>query len=162
MRCGKRYPDKRIGIQTITAIFLSLLWLQSAQAQVANTCNGRPITRLNIDRRHACVWYSGTAGAIYRFANAAPGIDVRIRLDAFNNGATLNTFDDNATNADNFQPTIGGSNARSIDYTMFIYDAGTTTLRPLDFAMSVIDVDVPVASSASLINSVRQDWLHIA
>jgi uncharacterized repeat protein (TIGR01451 family) len=117
----------------------------TAQAQVT-TCNGRAITAL--DFRNPTL-ISGTAlsvGAIYRFANVAPGIDARVRIDALNNGASLTTIDNDAGLIGNFQPELGGSNARSADFTFTFVVAGTTTPTAFDFASSGVDIDGDSAS----------------
>ena len=124
---------------------LALFPATPAQAQVT-TCHGRAITALDL-RNPTLV--SGTAlsvGAVYRFANAAPGIDVRIRIDALNNGATLAIFDQDTGLIGNFQPELGGANARSIDFTITFVVADTTTPIALDVAASGIDIDGDSAS----------------
>lgn len=113
----------------------------AAQAQVANSCQGRPITPINLQ---GPVLVSGTAlsvGAVYRYANAAPGIDVRVRIDALVNGATLATIDNDTGLAGNFQPELNGTNARSAEFTFTFVAAGTTTPTSFDFVTSAIDVD---------------------
>lgn len=110
-------------------------------AQVGSTCNGRPATAFNLQ---APVLVSGTAlsvGAVYRYANASPGIDVRVRIDALNNGATLTIFDNDTSLIGNFQPELGGADARSADFTFSFVVAGTTTPVAIDFVTSAIDVD---------------------
>ena len=86
---------------------------------------------------------SGTAlsvGAIYRFANVAPGIDGRVQIIALN-GATLATIDNDSGLIGNFQPELVGANARSVDFNITLVVAGTTTPIALDFASSGIDID---------------------
>ncbi len=110
-----------------------------AQAQVTS-CYGRAITVLDM---RAPTLVSGTAlqaGAVYRFANAAPGIDVRVRIDALN-GATLATIDNDTGLIGNFQPELAGANARSVDFTLSLVVAGTTTPIALDVAASGVDID---------------------
>jgi uncharacterized repeat protein (TIGR01451 family) len=116
-------------------------WMPTAHAQVGTSCNGRPTSPLDL---RAPILVSGTArsvGAIYRFANAAPNVDVRVRIDALNNGATLVTFDNDTGLIGNFQPELGGSNARSADFTFTFVQAGTTTPVVIDVVASAIDVD---------------------
>ncbi len=113
----------------------------SAQAQVGSSCQGRPITPLTLQ---APVLVSGTAlsvGAVYRYANASPGVDVRVRIDALNNGATLTTIDNDTGLIGNFQPELAGTNARSAEFTFTFVVAGTTTPYAFDFVTSAIDVD---------------------
>jgi uncharacterized repeat protein (TIGR01451 family) len=123
------------------AIAVFAVLAPSAQAQVGNSCNGRPATPLNLQ---GAVLVSGTAlsvGAVYRYANAAPGIDVRVTIDALNNGATLATIDNDTGLVGNFQPELAGANARSVDFTFTFVIAGTTTPIAFDFVTSAIDVD---------------------
>lgn len=117
-----------------------------AYAQVVTTCQGRPITPLTLQ---APTLVSGTAlsvGAVYRYANAAAGIDVRVRIDALNDGATLTTIDNDGSLPGNFQPELGGANARSVDFTFSFVVAGTTTPFAFDIVASAIDVDGDSAS----------------
>ncbi len=117
------------------------LSIHSAQAQVGNSCQGRPITPLTLQ---SPVLLSGTAltvGAVYAYPNASPGVDVRVRIDAINNGASLTTIDNDTGLVGNFQPELGGSNARSVDFTFSFLVAGTTTPYAFDIVASAIDVD---------------------
>jgi uncharacterized repeat protein (TIGR01451 family) len=112
-----------------------------AKAQVATSCQGRPATPLNLS---APVRISGTAlgvGAVYLYANAAPGIDVRVTILALNNGATLPTFDNDTGLVGNFQPELSGTDARSADFRFDFFVAGTLTPLTFDFVASAIDVD---------------------
>lgn len=110
-----------------------------AHAQ-ATTCQNRQTTVL--DTRNA-VLVSGTAlavGSVYRFANAASGIDVLVRVDALTN-TTLGTIDNDAGLVGNFQPELVGSGARSADFTITFVRAGTSTPVALDVTASGIDID---------------------
>lgn len=113
----------------------------TAQAQVGTSCNGRPALPLTLQ---APTLVSGTAlsvGAVYRYANVSPGIDLRVSIDALNGGATIVIFDNDTGLIGNFQPELGGTNARSADFTFTFVNAGTTTPIAFDFAASAIDVD---------------------
>ncbi len=117
------------------------LFAQPAQAQVGSSCNGRPINPLSLQ---APQLVSGTAlsvGAVYRYANATPGVDVRVTILALNNGATLATMDNDTGLVGNFQPELGGSDARSADFQFNFVVAGTTTPFAMDITASAIDVD---------------------
>jgi uncharacterized repeat protein (TIGR01451 family) len=119
-------------------------WASAAQSQIT-TCYGRAITVL--DFRNP-VLVSGTAlsvGAIYRFPNVAPGMDARVRIDALN-GSTLAIIDRDTGLIGNFQPELGGNDARSADFTITFVVAGTTTPTALDVAASGVDVDGDSAS----------------
>lgn len=125
----------------LLAALLCLLFAQTAQAQVANSCNGRPINPFALQNP---VLISGTAlqvGAVYLYSNASPGIDIRVRIDAFAGGASLISIDNNAGLSGNFQPELGGVNARRADFTFSFFAAGTTTPIAIDFAASAVDVD---------------------
>ena len=128
------------------ALLACAAFAQPAQAQIANTCQNRPITPLNFQ---GAVLLSGTAlsvGAVYQFANAGTGIDARVRIDALNNGATLATIDNDTGLVGNFQPELVGSNARSAEFTFSFFAAGTSTPYLFDFVASAIDVDGDSAS----------------
>lgn len=123
----------------IAAGLAALFSSTAAQAQVT-TCHGRAITAL--DFRNP-VLVSGTAlgiGAVYRFPNVAPGIDARVTIDAFT-GGSLTIIDRDTGLIGNFQPELGGVDARSADFTIRFVAAGTTTPVSLDFASSGVDID---------------------
>jgi uncharacterized repeat protein (TIGR01451 family) len=124
-----------------TAFLALCTFATAAKAQVGSSCNGRPATPLNLQ---SPTLVSGTAlsvGAIYRYANVSPGVDLRVRIDALNNGATIPVFDNDTGLVGNFQPELGGVDARSADFTFTFVVAGTTTPFAFDFAASAIDVD---------------------
>ncbi len=124
-----------------SALIFCAVSSQSVSAQVATSCQGRPATPLNLS---APVLISGTArsvGAVYRYSNAATGVDVRVTINALNNGATLATFDNDTGLVGNFQPELAGTNERSADFTFDFFVAGTTTPLTFDFVTSAIDVD---------------------
>ncbi len=130
-----------VRLTALLTFILCALSALPAHAQIGTTCHGRPITPLNLQ---APTLVSGTAlsvGAVYRYANAATGIDVRVRIDALNNGATLATVDNDAGLTGNFQPELNGTDARSVDFTFFFVVAGTTTPFAFDVVASAIDVD---------------------
>jgi uncharacterized repeat protein (TIGR01451 family) len=130
----------------LLATLFSMSFAWPAQAQIGSTCQGRPITPLTLQ---APVLVSGTAlevGAVYLYANASAGVDVRVRIDAMNNGATLATIDNDAGLIGNFQPELVGTDARSVEFAFNFYDAGTLTPHVIDFVTSAIDVDGDSAS----------------
>jgi hypothetical protein len=121
-----------------------MLVATSAQAQTV-VCHGRTITALDF---RAPTLISGTAlaaGAIYRFANVATGIDARVTIVSLN-GATLSTIDNDTSLIGNFQPELVGADARSVDFTILFVVAGTTTPITFDFAASGVDIDGDSAS----------------
>ena len=110
-------------------------------------CLGRPITPLGFRNPTA-----ETAGAnpnnpqlgdVFRFGNVAPGFDALVRVDAFNNGASLLNIDNGVDGiADNFQPTLAGpAGDVSVDFEITLVTTGTNTPAQLDFSGAVIDVD---------------------
>lgn len=120
--------------------FIASVALPEAVEAQTTTCHGRPITVL--DFRNP-VLISGTAltvGAVYRFSNVTTSVDARVRVDALN-GATLTTIDRDTGLVANFQPELGGANARSIDFTISFVTAGGATPVNLDIAASGIDID---------------------
>jgi uncharacterized repeat protein (TIGR01451 family) len=128
------------------ALPVAMLLATPAFAQVGSSCQGRPATPLNLQ---APILLSGTAlsvGAVYLYANAATGIDVRVRIDALSTGASLTTIDNDTGLIGNFQPELAGANARSADFTFNFYVAGTTTPYTFDFVTSAVDVDGDSAS----------------
>ncbi|MGB5725102.1 MAG: GEVED domain-containing protein [Parasphingorhabdus sp.] len=123
----------------LVVFFASVFFTEAAEAQTT-ACHGRPITVL--DFRNP-VLISGTAlsaGAVYRFPNVTTGVDARVTVVALN-GATLATIDRDTGLIGNFQPELGGANARSIDFTISFVTAGGTAPVSLDVAASGIDID---------------------
>jgi uncharacterized repeat protein (TIGR01451 family) len=128
------------GVRLLALCVAALFSSAAAQAQITS-CYGRSITALDF---RSPVLLSGTAlavGAVYRFPNVAPGIDARVRINAFTGGATLTTIDNDAGLIGNFQPELAGANARSADFTITFVVAGGTTPVSLDFASSGVDID---------------------
>ncbi|NNC73800.1 MAG: hypothetical protein HKN78_13125 [Sphingomonadaceae bacterium] len=131
----------------ILVVFGVALWAVSSPAKSqAQTiiCYDRLITTLNFNNG-SYVTGTGTGpltvNAQYRFSNVNTGIDALVRINAFNNGATLATIDNNAVLPNNFNPELGGSNARSVDFTFTFVIAGTSTPIGFDFAAGAIDID---------------------
>ena len=135
---------------TSIACLLAMAFLAGpARAQTTQVCLGRVITTLNFSTTPTLV--SGTAlsaGAVYRYSNVNTGIDALVRIAALNNGATLVTIDNNSAPAGGapdlrafFNPELGGSNARSVDFQISFVSAGTNTPLSFDFAATAIDVD---------------------
>lgn len=122
-------------------IILCIAFAQPVQAQVANSCNGRPINPLNLRNPTLITGTALQVGAVYLYPNATTGIDVRVRIDAFAGGASLVSIDNDTGLSGNFQPELGGINARRADFTFSFFVAGTTTPIALDFAASAVDVD---------------------
>ncbi len=89
--------------------------------------------------------YSGTTGmvgAVYRFPNASPGIDIHIRIDALNN-ATLDSMDLTGTGYTKaWQPQIRtNTGGGSIDWTIGFKKAGTNIDTIVCAPISAIDID---------------------
>ena len=114
--------------------------MSGGAAAQTTSCYGRQIQTFNFQ---SPVLESGTAlsvGAVYRFSNVATGIDARVTIDAITN-ASLAIMDRDTGLIANFQPELAGSDARSIDFTIRLVAAGTTTPVSADFAASGIDID---------------------
>ena len=95
---------------------------------------------------------SGTAGkegAIYKFANVAPGIDGRIRLKKFSTSSIIVANIDNSSYGFDkaFQPEFGINPVKKnmnwyIDFELSFWNAGTNTMRKIDkFTLTSLDVD---------------------
>ncbi len=131
--------------RTLIAVWLvAPILIGGANAQTS-TCQGRQI--LLLDFRSPTL-QSGTAlsvGAVYRFANVATGVDALVTIDAITSGS-LTIIDRDTGLVANFQPELGGSNARSADFTIALVTAGGSTPVSADFAASGIDIDGDSAS----------------
>ncbi|MFM9828722.1 MAG: GEVED domain-containing protein [Sphingomonas sp.] len=127
------------GVGTALALVAGLGSLAPAHAQTT-TCFGREIQTLNFQNP---VLESGTgllAGAVYRFSNVSNGIDALVTINALTN-ATLAIIDRDTGLIPNFQPELAGSGARSVDFTITLVNAGTTTPVAIDFVATGIDID---------------------
>jgi len=116
----------------------------AARAQTS-TCQGNPITLLDFRNPSLVSGVALTAGAVYRFANVATGVDAMVRIDAVTNG-TLTIIDRDTGLVPAFQPELGGANERSADFTISFVTAGGSAPVSIDFAASGIDIDGDSAS----------------
>src|SRR5688572_4209289 len=88
----------------------------------------------------------GQPGAVYRFANVAPGLDAHITVTALHGGAILYNIDDSAGIGyyDAFQPYIGAAanDTSFIDWKITFKKGGTDTDSMLPcLAVTGVDVD---------------------
>lgn len=144
---------KRLGHVLVGLLAMALMAVP-ARAQTTEICLGRVITTLDFSTTPAL--QSGTAlqvGAVYRYSNVNIGIDALVRIVAFNNGASLATIDNNTAPTGGapdlrpfFDPELGGSNARSVDFQISFVIAGSNTPLPFDFVATAIDIDGDSAS----------------
>ena len=150
MPLARLMAQVRTCLAFLLLIPLAMLFaITPAQAQTTQICLGRVITTLDFSGTPTL--QSGTALAVnatYRYSNINTGIDALVRIVALNNGATLTTIDNNAAPAAGqpdlrpfFNPELGGSNARSVDFQISFVVTGTSTALPFDFAATAIDVD---------------------
>ncbi|ABC63325.1 GEVED domain-containing protein [Erythrobacter litoralis] len=133
----------------VIATAMTVFTAAPVSAQTTEICLGRVVTTMNFSATPTLV--SGTAlqpGAVYRYSNVNTGIDALVRVVAFNNGASLVTIDDNGAPAPGqsdlrpfFNPELGGSNARSVDFQFTFVISGTNTPIIFDFVSTAIDVD---------------------
>ena len=145
----------RYFLLSLASLFASVLLTAAAEAQTT-TCHGRPITVLDFRNPVLISGSSLSAGAIYRFSNVATGVDARVSIIALN-GATLATIDRDTGLVNNFQPELGGTDARSVDFNISFVTAGGTTPVALDVAASGIDVDgEPISRLQALIQPQRK------
>jgi hypothetical protein len=128
--------------RTITALLLVLL-SQLTQPLLAQ-CSNAPTLKF-----HSPVLLSGTngqVGAMYNFAQVAPGIDVHVQITGIFGGATLYNIDDStgAGYYDAFQPYVGAAanDTSYIDWRFTFKKAGTNidTILPC-LAVTGVDID---------------------
>lgn len=134
----------RILKRSVAAALAACAVIVPAAAQTAQ-CHGNPITLLDFSGSTLVSGTPLTAGAVYRFANVATGLDAIVRIDAVTNG-TLTIIDRDTGNVPAFQPELGGTNERSADFTISFVTAGGATPVSVDFAASGIDIDGDSAS----------------
>lgn len=92
---------------------------------------------------------SGTAlqvNTVYRFSNVSPGIDALVKVDSFNNGASLSAIDGTANGSPSaFQPELSPNVATpdsSVDLTITFVNTGTSTPTAISsFHASGVDID---------------------
>lgn len=87
-------------------------------------------------------------GAQYKYEGIAPGIDVILKIDSLNGGATISTIDDNAPGSgfrEGFQPQIKSGSVVGQSYAVFTLSyriTGTTTTHTLNsFSLTGLDID---------------------
>lgn len=129
----------------MAAAWLGAATLAGAASAQTTQCHGNPITLLDFRNATLTSGTPLTAGAVYRFANVATGLDAIVRIDAVTNG-TLTIIDRDTGNIPAFQPELGGTNERSADFTISFVAAGGSTPVSVDFAASGIDIDGDSAS----------------
>ena len=127
------------------ALLLATALLPDA-AKAGSVCLNRQVRTLDFRSPTLTSGLPLLPGAIYTFANVAPGIDARVSIDAISAGASLATIDNDTGLVANFQPELAGADVRSADFTINFVIAGTTTAITGDFAASAIDIDGDGAS----------------
>ena len=137
-------PRRRLRRQA-AAFWLAVAGLGGVAHAQTTTCQGNPITLLDFRSPTLVSGSALAAGAVYRFANVAPGVDAIVRIDAVTNG-TLTILDRDTGLIPAFQPELGGANERSADFTISFVTAGGSTPVSIDFAASGIDIDGDSAS----------------
>ncbi len=130
-----------IHLRVCLSLLFAVFFVQSAYAQVGSSCNGRPINPLTLQNASLVSGTALSVGAVYLYANASPGVDVRVTINAFNNGASLLTIDTDTGLIGNFQPELAGIDERSVEFTFNFYNAGTLTPKTFDLTASAIDID---------------------
>lgn len=101
---------------------------------------------------------SGTAlqtNAVYRFRHVKPGIDARVTIKGFNNGASLDIFDETGTGFDEaFQPKVRLGARSKNSYAEFQIDFVLhNTILPMPQAivyLTAIDIDGHIAPGDTL------------
>lgn len=137
MVAGLRY------IRNFSKIFFALQAMLAGNTAVAQTavCLNRQITTFNFTTSSLESGTAGTVGAVYRFTNVATGVDARVQILAMSAPGILANIDNNTGLANNFQPELGGTNARSIDFNITFVAAGTASPLTVDLAATAIDID---------------------
>ncbi len=134
-------------LRPVSLLFAWAVFPITAQAQVTEICLGRVITPMDF---RSPTLISGTplsVGAVYRFSNVTSGVEAQVRIDSFNNGASLSTIDrDDGLIDRNFQPELGGANARNVGLTISFFSQLTGLPVKLDFVATAIDIDGDSAS----------------
>ncbi len=131
------------GLLLIVTVLLSNFNLQ---AQTGVTVD----TRLNFSNNPVLI--SGTnnkAGAKYKYANVAAGLDAIVSIDSIVGGATINTIDDNTGKnggyVEGLQPQITSGPAVGYSYAVFtisLKTAGTNLDQTLDnVTLTALDID---------------------
>ena len=127
-------------LHRLLLLMMAFFLKQAVMAQ----CNNAPTLKF-----HGPVLLSGTdgqVGAIYNFANVAPGLDAHIQVTGIYGGATLFNIDDSTGIGyyDAFQPYVGAAanDTSYIDWRITFKAAGTNTDTMLScLAVTGVDVD---------------------
>ena len=139
---------KQGALATFTAlasVWASWVMSTSAHAQTPPVinCQGRPVTQLDFT---GPTLLSGTAlqvGAIYQYANVAPGVNARVEVIAFVAGGSLGTIDNDTGLVNYFQPelTKTANQSSAVDFRFSFVDSILGLPVEMDLAVSSIDVD---------------------
>lgn len=150
MRTIRKYTGKlsRLLICSVfftTAFVAQLPFTNVSHAQNTTACFGQPTTDLSLTNPVLLSGVNLQPGARYRFSDVVGNgtTDAIIEILGFANGASLNVFDNNAINLDNFQPELNAAlNVDSgVDFRIEFVAAGTNTPQFLDLAINSVDVD---------------------
>jgi len=95
-----------------------------------------------------------TSGAVYRFANVAPGVDAKVKIAAITSGITLRNIDRTADGyGEAFQPEyrINANSNAYIEFEIRFVNAGGNTISPRSLVSATgLDIDGSPNGSNSL------------
>ena len=136
----------RIAMAKLFAIFsfimMSLLVAQTASAQTT-VCDGNTVRTFNFTNGTLLSGPDLMPGAVYGYTNIANGVDGRVRIVSFNNGAELVVIDNDAGAAGSLQPELDPNpNGDSfVVLEVSFIDALTGAPVTVDVSATQIDVD---------------------
>ena len=136
----------RIAMAKLFAIFsfimMSLLVAQTASAQTT-VCDGNTVRTFNFTNATLLTGMDLMPGAVYGYTNIANGVDGRVRIVSFNNGAELVVIDNDAGAAGSLQPELDPNpNGDSfVVLEVSFIDALTGAPVTVDVSATQIDVD---------------------
>ena len=112
-------------------------------------CNGRLVEVLSFENPTLTSGAANTIGAIYRYDNVTSNVSANVTVTGSNNGASLDTIDDDGpfNDADNdaligsFQPVLNTVGNSAVEFRFDFFFTDSNLPASIDFAASSIDVD---------------------
>ncbi|MEP0190030.1 MAG: DUF11 domain-containing protein [Erythrobacter sp.] len=146
---GKRSDDrkglKNASVRCVSAICVAAglgFTATAAQAQQI-ICDGRTVQSLDFSGGTLTGGNNLQPGSTYSYQNVTAGVDARLEVVSFTNGASLAAFDNDAGLSRNLQPELIPNSAGGgfVTFRVSFFQAGTATPIALDLTATQIDVD---------------------
>ena len=131
------------GLASLCGFGLLLLGTGNEARAQQITCDGRVVESLNFSGGSLIDGSDLQPGAVYFYSNVTAGVDARFEVLSFQNGASLDEFDNDGGLFRNLQPEIipNANGGGFVEFRVSFFQAGTTNPIALDVTATQIDVD---------------------